>query len=73
MTLIEALADIETIVRRSGSNQLMLREDITCPDTQQAVRLLAIAYETLRNRDPLYGDRRRSRSLGPPPCSMPPG
>ena len=71
MTLNEALADIET-VSRGGSDQPMSQEAITCADTQQAVRLLAHAYEQLRNRDPLYGDRRRSRLLGPPPGSVPP-
>jgi len=58
MTLDEALAKIET-VSRGGCNQLMPQEAITCADTQQAIRLLAHAYEHLRKRDPLYGDRRR--------------
>jgi len=71
MTLNEALADIET-VSRGGCNQPTSEEAIACGDTQQAVRLLAHAYEHIRNRDPLYGDRRRSRLLGPPPGSVPP-
>ena len=71
MTLNEALADIET-VSRGGSNQPTSQEAIACADTQQAVRLLAQAYEHLRKRDPLYGDRRRCRSLAPPPGSVPP-
>jgi hypothetical protein len=72
MTLNEAIADIET-VSRGRSAQLVLWEETTCVDTQQAIRLLATAYEYLRKRDPLYADRRRSRSLGPPPGSVPPG
>jgi hypothetical protein len=50
-----------------------LREETTCADTQQAVRILADAFEHLRKRDALYGDRRRFRSLAPPPSSVPPG
>jgi hypothetical protein len=71
MTRNEALTDIETI-SRGGCNQPTSQEAITCADTQQAVRLLAHAYEHIRNRDRLYGDRRRSRLLGPPPASVPP-
>jgi len=69
MTLHEALADLETVAP-GGSDQPMLREETTCGDTQEAIRLLASAYEYLRKRDPLYGDRRRSRSLEPPPSSV---
>lgn len=72
MTLNEALADIET-VGRGGSKQPTSQEATACTDTQEAVRLLAHAYEHIRNRDPLYGDRRRFRLLAPPPCSVPPG
>ena len=71
MTLNEALVDIEA-VSRGGCNQTTSQEAIACADTQQAVRLLADVYEQIRNRDPLYGDRRRSRLLGPPPGSVPP-
>ena len=71
MTLNEAIADIETVSR--GRSAQLVWEETTCVDTQQAIRLLATAYEYLRKRDPLSGDRRRSRSLGPPPGSVPPG
>jgi len=71
MTLNEALAEIGT-VSRGGCNQLTSQEAIACADTQHAVRLLAQAYEHIRNRDPLYGDRRRNRLLRPPPGSVPP-
>lgn len=71
MTINEALADIETVGR--GANQPVLLEEISCADTQQAVRLLANAYAQLRNRDPLYAGPRRLRSLAPPPGSVPPG
>jgi hypothetical protein len=72
MTLEEALAHIE----RLGSvldRPSITRQEVSCRDTQQAVRLLADAYEHLRRRDPLYADRRRWASLAPPPASVPPG
>ncbi len=72
MTMEEATADIDRL-SRVGSDHSVPREEVTCADTQQAVRILAEAYEHLRKRDPLYGDRRRFRSLAPPPGSVPPG
>jgi hypothetical protein len=73
MTLDEALASIDRLSRIGCNNHSISREEVTCADTQQAVRLLAEAYDHLRRRDPLYGDRRRSRCLAPPPGSVPPG
>ncbi len=70
MTVNEALANIETVSR--CTNQPVLQEEISCADTQRALELLANAYEHIRNRDPLYGDRRRRRLPGPPPGSVPP-
>ena len=72
MTIAEALADIDMRGRGDESNQLASQEEIACPDTQPAVRLLAEAYEHLRKRDHLYADRRRCASLAPPPASLPP-
>jgi hypothetical protein len=69
----EALADIDRLSRIGANRHSLSPEDIECEDTQKAVRLLAEAYEHLRKRDPLYGDRRRFRSLAPPPGSVPPG
>ena len=72
MTVEEALADIEKLGR--GLARLPVAEqEISCRDTQQAVRLLAEAFEHLRNRDPLYAHKRRFACLAPPPASMPPG
>ena len=69
MTLKEALADIK---RLGGGLAIapVARQETSCRDTQQAVRLLAEAYEHLRKRDHLYADRRRSTSLAPPPASV---
>lgn len=71
MTMEEAIADIDRLSRVGSNHHSVPREEVTCADTQQAVRILAEAYE--RKRDPLYGDRRRFRSLAPPPGSVPPG
>jgi hypothetical protein len=71
MTLEEALADIERL--GSGLDRpSVTQQEISCRDTQQAVRLLAEAYGHLRKRDPLYADQRRWASLAPPPASVPP-
>jgi hypothetical protein len=72
MTVEEALADIEMLGR--GLARLPVAEqEISCRDTQQAVRLLAEAFEHLRNRDPLYAHKRGFACLAPPPASVPPG
>jgi len=73
MTMDEALTDIDRLSRVGSTHHRVSREEVTCADTQQAVRLLAEAYDHLRKRDPLYGERRRFRSLAPPPGCAPPG
>lgn len=72
MTLEQALADIEKLGRGGIAIPQVTEQEVSCHDTQQAVRLLAEAYEHLRKRDPLYADRRRCASLAPPPASLPP-
>ena len=72
MTVEEALADIEKLGRRVIWPPIA-EQEISCRDTQQAVRLLAEAFEHLRNRDPLYAHKRRFACLAPPPASVPPG
>jgi hypothetical protein len=71
MTVEEALVDIET-PRFGLARPGVAQQEISCRDTQQAVRLLAEAFDHLRKHDPLYADRRRSASLSPPPASVPP-
>lgn len=73
MNIDEALTAIDRLSRVGSKHHSISREEVTCADTQQAVRLLTEAYDHLRKRDPLYGDRRRFRSLAPPPGSVPPG
>jgi hypothetical protein len=72
MTLEEALAEIEELGQGGLTRTSGPEEETSCRDTQQAVRLLAEAYDHLRKRDHLYADRRRSASLAPPPASVPP-
>lgn len=72
MTLEQALADIEKLARGGIASAHGAEQEISCRDTQQAVRLLAETYEHFRNRDPLYANRRRCASLAPPPASLPP-
>lgn len=72
MTIDKALAEIDRLSRVDSNHHSVSPEEIRCEDTQQAVRLLAEACDHLRKRDPLYGDRRRFRSLAPPPGSVPP-
>lgn len=73
MTIEEALTDIDRLSRVGSDRHSVSCEEVTCADTQQAIRLLAGACDHLRKRDPLYGERRRFRSLAPPPGSVPPG
>jgi len=72
MTIEEALTDIERRSHSELAGPSAVEQGVSCHDTQQAVRLLAEAYEHLRTRDLLYADRRRSASLAPPPASVPP-
>jgi hypothetical protein len=71
MTVQEALTDIK---RLGGglAGPPVAQQEVSCKDTQQAVRLLAEAYGHLRKRDPLYADQRRWDFLAPPPGSVPP-
>ena len=73
MTVNEAVADIENLGRGGLATSPMAEQEVSCHDTQQAVRLLAEAYGHLRKRDPLYADQRRCASPAPPPASVPPG
>ena len=73
MSLEEALAEVEKIGNGGIVKLPAAEQEVSCHDTQQAVRLLAAAYEHLRRHDPLYADRRRCASLAPPPASVPPG
>ncbi len=73
MTVDEALADVDRLSRVGSNHHSISQEEMKCEDTQNTVRLLAEAYDHLRKRDPVYGDRRRFRSLAPPPGSVLPG
>jgi len=72
MTVEEALTDIDRLGRGGLTTPRIAQQEISCQDTQKAVRLLAEAYGHLRKRDPLYADQRRCASPAPPPASVPP-
>ena len=73
MTLAEALTQIEELNRACNSAPVSQKEAL-CPEkTQAAVQILAAAYQSVRKRDPLYGERRRAGTVPPPPASVPPG
>jgi hypothetical protein len=73
MTVTEAVAQIEELEKRRQHSAPISQEEVACPETQAAVRILAAAYERAQKRDPLYGDRRRGRCLPLPSASVPPG
>jgi hypothetical protein len=72
MTVEEALTDIDRLGRGGLTTPRVAQQEVSCHDTQQAVRLLAEAYGHLRKRDALYADQRRCASPAPPPASVPP-
>jgi hypothetical protein len=73
MTVTEAVAQIEELEKRQQHSASISQGEVACPEMQAAVRVLATAYERLRKRDPLYGDRRRAGFLSPPPGRVLPG
>jgi hypothetical protein len=72
LTLDEALKQIEELGRNQNSAPVS-QQEVLCPETQAAVRILAEAYSRLQKRDALYGDRRRAGALPPPPGRLLPG
>jgi hypothetical protein len=72
MTLSEALLQIEKL-GSVESRALASQEEILCPETQNAVRIIAAAYNCIRKQDPLYGRRRQAGALPPPPARVLPG
>jgi hypothetical protein len=72
MTVEEALTDVDRVGRGGLATPRIAQQEVSCQDTQKAVRLLAEAYGHLRKRDPLYADQRRCTSPAPLPASVPP-
>jgi hypothetical protein len=73
MTVTEAFAQIEELERQRHDSAPVSHQEVSCPETQAAVRILAAAYERVQKRDRLYGDRRKASSLPPPPGRVLPG
>ncbi|MCZ2076095.1 MAG: hypothetical protein LC130_13980 [Bryobacterales bacterium] len=72
MILSEALLEIEKL-GAVDSRALASQEEILCPEIQNAVRIIAAAYDCVRKQDPLYGRRRQAGGLPPPPAHVLPG
>jgi len=73
LTLDEALEQLNGLGRTGDDPSPVSQEEVLCADTQEAVHILAAAYDRVRRRDPLYGDRRRAAALPPPPGRLLPG
>jgi hypothetical protein len=73
MTLEETLAEIAKAGRGGFAGPPVAEQEVSCRDVQEAVQLLAEAYQHLQKRDSLYTGRRRCAFLAPPPASVPPG
>jgi hypothetical protein len=72
LTVEEALGQLRELGRK-GNPSPVSQEEVLCQETQAAVRILAAAYDRVRRKDPLYGERRRAAFLPPPPGRVPPG
>ena len=62
MTLDEAWHQIDRLGRPDGSAPVS-QQEVLCPETQVALRILSAAYERVQKRDPLYGESRRTGVL----------
>ena len=72
MTREEALKELDQLSRAVKSGPVSQRE-VLCEEMREATRILSVAFEHVRKRDPLYGNiRRRSGALSPPPGRVPP-
>jgi hypothetical protein len=71
MTREEALTELDQLSRAVKSEPIS-QPEVLCPEMKAAARILSIAFERLRKRDPLYGNIRRIGALSPPPGRVPP-
>jgi hypothetical protein len=59
MTREEALKELDQLSRAVKSGPVSQRE-VLCQEMREAARILSVAFERLRKREPLYGNIRRS-------------
>jgi hypothetical protein len=71
MTSEEALKEPDQLGRAVKSGPISERE-VLCPEMREATRILSVAFERVKKRDPLYGNIRRSGALSPPHGRVPP-
>ena len=69
MTSEEALKELDQLTVKSGP---VSEQEVLCTEIREAARILSIAFERVRKRDPLYGNIRRTGALSPPPGRLPP-
>jgi hypothetical protein len=73
MTLEQPLHHIDELGRKRHNTTPLFQEEVSCADTQAAVRFLASAYQQVQKRDPIYGGRRATGYLAPPAGRVLPG
>jgi hypothetical protein len=66
MTREEALNELDQLSRVVKAG-LVSQQEVLCEEMKKAARILSIAFESVRKRDPLYGNIRRTGVLSPPP------
>ena len=71
MTREEALNELDQLSRAVKSGPIS-EPEVLCPEMRAAARILSIALERVKKRDPLYGNIRRAGALSPPPGRVPP-
>ena len=71
MTREEALKELDQLSQAVKSGPVSERE-VLCQEMNEAARILSMAFERARKRDPLYGNIRRTGALSPSPGRVPP-
>ena len=72
MTREEALKELDELSRAVKSGPVSQQEVLCRQEMKEAARILSVAFERVRKRDPLYGNIRRTGALSPPPGRVPP-
>ena len=71
MTREEALKELDQLSRAVKAGPVS-QQEVLYPEMREAARILSVAFERVRKRDPLCGNIRRTGALSPPPGRVPP-
>jgi len=71
VTRDEALEEIKQLSEGKKSAPVS-QQEVLCPEMKAAARVLSLAFDRIRKHDPLYGRRRHTGGLAPPPGLVPP-